>query len=126
MPIVHVRALPQKPGVDVTSALKLVCCDLAAFLGIPDQDVMGTWQTQELGKYVVGKAEAHGQPENTHPPMVQVFDFEGRPPQQVEQIILRIAKTLSAALGINPANLFITYSEAVAGRTYSRGQIRRE
>lgn len=125
MPILHIKALPQQPGVNLTLVMKKVCLELAAVMNLPPRQVWGTWQTLDAGQYVEGEVEAALQPHSTHPPLVELIAFEGRSPEVIEAMLNCVAQTLGRELKIERGNVFITYREARSGRTFTGGEIRR-
>ncbi len=124
MPMIQIRALPQKPGMDVPAALRRTCCDVAARLHLPPNQVWATWVTLAPGHYAEGDVESDFQPAGTHPPYVEVIAFEGRPPEAVSMVITVVAESLVAALELEAGNVFVVYHEAHAGRVYAGGEVR--
>lgn len=125
MPVIHVRALPQKEGIDPTRALQALCPEVARTLGLRERQVFGTWETIHPSRYAEGDVLAERQPDATHPPIVELVAFEGRAPELIESAILAIARVLSRELQIEAGNLFITYREARSGQIFTGGQIKR-
>jgi phenylpyruvate tautomerase PptA (4-oxalocrotonate tautomerase family) len=124
MPVIQIRALPQREGVDVKKALAALCAAVAEVYGCESAHVWATWQCIEPGRYVEGGSGAGLQPEDTHPPIVDILCFEGRSPELIESLLERAAEVLSRELGI-PGNVFITYTEARSGRVFTGGGVRR-
>jgi len=123
MPVLEVRALPQKPGVDRHAALKRVCTELAGALGERPSGTWGTWVELPPGAYVEGDDAPAVQPDSTHPPIVRVFAFEGRSPDLIEKMLTVVADTLATALQVEPGNVFVVYEEGRSGRLYSGGSV---
>lgn len=121
MPVIHVRALPQKPGVDRSAALSGACAALANAAGVRPRAVWATWEELAPADYVEWDAHAEVQPDATHPPLVEIVAAEGRPPEVVEGMITAVARALGAALRIPPENTFITYREVPRGRLWTNG-----
>lgn len=63
------------------------------------------------------------QPRATHPPLVRVIAYEGRPPEVVERMLVTVAETLARELRLEPGNVFVRFEEATAGRLYTGGGI---
>ena len=122
MPIILVKGLPQKSGVDVRVALKETCTRLAEMMDIPKRQVWGTWEDIEPGSYVEGDVAADTQPENSHPPIVNVIAFEGRSPDLIRRALNCVAESLGEKLGVGE-NIFIRYTEAKSGRVWDGGRI---
>ena len=124
MPVVEIRALPQPGGVDVEHVLAAVTRELAALLGEEPSGSWATWEEIPPGRYAEGgDAPAH-QPRTTHPPLVRVTAFEGRPPELVARMLETVAGTLARELGLEPGNVFVRYEEQHSGRLYSGGEVR--
>jgi phenylpyruvate tautomerase PptA (4-oxalocrotonate tautomerase family) len=123
MPVLDIRALPQKPGVDAQAALKRVCTELAQMLGERPTGTWGTWVELLPGSYTEGDDAPAVQPDATHPPLVRLFAFEGKSRETVERMITLVADTLADALRVEPGNVFVTYDEGRSGRVYSGGSL---
>jgi phenylpyruvate tautomerase PptA (4-oxalocrotonate tautomerase family) len=123
VPVVEINALPPQTGIDVARVLAAVTRDLAAVLGEEPRGTWATWQPLEPGRYVEGDVAADRQPAATHPPLVRVTGFEGRPPELVARMLTTVAETLARELGLEPGNVFVRYEEARAGRLYTGGSI---
>jgi phenylpyruvate tautomerase PptA (4-oxalocrotonate tautomerase family) len=123
VPVVEIRALPQKPPVDVPHVLSRVCTDLAAALDVPEKKVWATWQSLEERHYVEGREDAPDQASGTHPPLVRVQAFEGRSEETIRKMLDTVAASVSAALGVEPGNVMVVYEELRSGRVWSGGGI---
>jgi phenylpyruvate tautomerase PptA (4-oxalocrotonate tautomerase family) len=122
MPIVHIDALPQDDAVDLDAVLGAVCHDLAGLLGEKPQGTWATWRTLE--RYVEGTgATPTVQPRTTHPPLVRLVAFEGRPEQQISDLLRCVSATLSRELRLEPGNVFVAYVEARRGRLFTGGEV---
>lgn len=115
MPVLQIRALPQKLPGRIPTALQETCVAIAAAYGCRPEQVWATWEEIPRGFYVEGSHSAEIQPEGTHPPIAQLICFEGKSADEIEKVLLVGAKTLSAGLGI-PGNVFMTYVEATSGK----------
>jgi hypothetical protein len=111
MPILHIRALPQKDPSRVQPALKKTCVAIAEAYGCKSEQVWATWEEIKSGLYVEGENPADTQPSDSHPPVAQLTCFEGKSAVEIENILTAAASTLSESLGI-PNNIFMTYHEA--------------
>lgn len=125
MPVISIRALPQAPGVDRAAAMSKATTAVAAVLGIDARRVWATWTEVEPGLFVEGDVVAQVQPQTTHPPIVDIIAFEGRPPELVERIVRAVVDALGEGLSLPASNLFVTYSEARSGRLWTGGTLRR-
>jgi phenylpyruvate tautomerase PptA (4-oxalocrotonate tautomerase family) len=125
MPVIEVSALPQRDGVDAAAAASAVATAVAALLGEEPQGTWVVWRTLEPGCYVEGDDAPALQPRATHPPLVEVVTFEGRPPELVERLLVAVAETLGRELGLEQGNVFVRWVEATAGRLYSGGRVAR-
>jgi phenylpyruvate tautomerase PptA (4-oxalocrotonate tautomerase family) len=63
------------------------------------------------------------QPATTHPPLVRVIAFEGRPAEQVAALVRCVATTLARELTLEEGNVFVVYEEARPGRLYTGGDV---
>lgn len=115
MPVLHIRALPQKENVDIQSALKKTTVAISEAYGCDPKHVWATWQELSPGFYVEGSNNADIQPESTHPPIGELICFEGKSSEQIKKVLHAAAATLSKELGILD-NIFITYREAKSGQ----------
>jgi hypothetical protein len=123
MLVVRIAALPQQPAVDVEAVLAAVTRELATLLGEEPAGSWATWDTIEPGRYSEGGVAPSFQPADTHPPLVTVVSFEGRPAALVGRMLTCVAETLGRELGLEPGNVFVTYEEARSGRLFTGGQV---
>lgn len=123
MPVLEIRALPQKPGVDTQAALKRACTALAETLGERPEGTWGTWVELPPGSYTEGGNAPSVQPASTHPPIVRLFAFEGKSPEAIERMLTVVAETLASALNVEPGNVFVIYDEGRSGRVHAGGHV---
>jgi phenylpyruvate tautomerase PptA (4-oxalocrotonate tautomerase family) len=121
MPIIEIKALPQKEGIDTAAAMKTICVRLADKMGLEPKQVWATWTAIAPGSYTEGELQAKVQPYSTHPPLVTMLAFEGKSDREIEQAMLTIAEVLSRQLQIDPENIFIKYDETKSGRVFTGG-----
>ena len=122
MPVIR-RALPQPARVDTAAVLARVTAALAELLGDRPEGTWATWEPLEPGAYPEGASTPAEQPRSTHPPLVSLVAFEGRPPELVERMLVCVAETLARELGLEAGNAFVTYEEAASGRVYDGGRV---
>jgi hypothetical protein len=103
--------------------LARVATALAGLLGERPEDTWATWEQLEPGCYAEGAATPDEQPRATHPPLVSIVAFEGRPPELVERMLVCVAETLARELELEPGNVFVRYEEALSGRVYDGGKV---
>jgi phenylpyruvate tautomerase PptA (4-oxalocrotonate tautomerase family) len=121
VPVIKVEALPQALGVDVEQALAELCAEVAAVL---DEEPRGTWATwRTLEHYLEGGEGPEAQPASTHPPLVRVIAFEGRPAELVAEVLRCVANVLARELRLEEGNVFVLYEEAHRGRLYTGGDV---
>lgn len=125
MPVISIRALPQQPGVDRTAAMSNATQAVAAVLGIDPRRVWATWTEVVPALFVEGGVVAERQPQTSHPPLVDIVAFEGRPPELVERIVRAVVDALAEGLSLPTSNFFVTYTEAKSGRLWTGGALRR-
>jgi phenylpyruvate tautomerase PptA (4-oxalocrotonate tautomerase family) len=123
MPVLEISALPQREGIDVRAAVAAVCTEVAAVLGEDASDTWAAWRTVDC--YVEGATAADVQPERTHPPLVRVTAFEGRPAEQIETVIRCVSEALARELRLEAGNVFVLYEEGRSGRLSSGGELMR-
>lgn len=127
MPVITIRALPQ-PSIgraEITRVLSAVSVAAAHAFGVPGRQVWSTWQDIGPGHYVEGAEPASEQPPDTHPPLVDVVAFHGRGEEMIAAALEAIAAAIARELGLDPANVFITYTEGKPGRVFSGGAVLR-
>jgi phenylpyruvate tautomerase PptA (4-oxalocrotonate tautomerase family) len=122
VPVIQVEALPQALGVDVEQALAALCAEVAAVLGEEPRGTWATWRTLE--RYVEGIDGPAIQPSSTHPPLVRVIAFEGRPAELVAELLRCVARVLAGELRLEEGNVFVVYDEALRGRLFTGGSVR--
>ncbi len=125
MPILNIRALPQKDPGKIQDALKKTCVAISEVYGCKPEQVWATWEDIKPGMYVEGNNPEDEQPEHTHPPIVTLTCFEGKSPGEVENILTVASTTLSESLGIGN-NIFLTYHEAKSGQVIAGNGIVRK
>ncbi len=123
MPVVEIRALPQKPPADVPNVLERVCTELATVLDIAEKRVWATWETIEGCHYVEGRQETPDQVASTHPPLVRVLAFEGRSDDVVRVMLETGARRAAEVRGLEGGNVRVTYEARKPGRVWSGGRV---
>ena len=122
MPIVQVTALRQRVGVDVGAVSQALAAAVSGELGEEPSGTWVTWQTLPAGAYREGVDDAPlEQPPATHPPIVRVSAFEGRPPELVARVLSAVAGTIVRELALQPGNAFVVWEELQAGRLHTGG-----
>jgi phenylpyruvate tautomerase PptA (4-oxalocrotonate tautomerase family) len=114
VPVIRIRALPQ-PDIDESGVAAAVVEAVAAVL---DADPRGTWVTWEtVDAYAEGSVTPNRQPPDTHPPIADVL-AGARSPDVVARVLRAVGDTLVAELGLDPGNVFVTFSEVDPARLY--------
>jgi hypothetical protein len=121
VPVLRIEALPQAERVDVEAALERLCNELAELVGEAPGGTWAAWGT--LDHYVEGVRPASTQPASTHPTLVRLTAFEGKPPNQVADLLRRTASVLERELRLDPGNVFVSYEEARRGLLYTGGEV---
>ena len=124
MPVVEIRALPQRDGIDIGAVLTAVTTALAALLNEEPSGTWATWEEIASARYAEGSDTPLSQPRDTHPPLVRVTAFEGRSPELVAAMLDTVAGTLTRELDLDPGNAFVRYDEARSGRLFTGGEVR--
>jgi phenylpyruvate tautomerase PptA (4-oxalocrotonate tautomerase family) len=123
VPVVRIRALRQPGLVDTAAVLASVSQALADLLGEAPDGTWATWEELGPGAYVEGSVAPDEQPRSTHPPLVSLLAFEGRPAEVVDRMLTCVAETLARELDLEPGNVFVTYDEVRSGRVYDGGRV---
>lgn len=123
MPFIHIRALPFAEKPETAGLLEGLCGDFAAATGIGLEHVSATWEWLEPGNYAVGGKAATGQPDATHPLLVDLLAPDFNSAADVERMLTAIADSLAARAGIRRDNIFINQREARSGRVFDAGEI---
>jgi phenylpyruvate tautomerase PptA (4-oxalocrotonate tautomerase family) len=122
VPIVQVTALRQRVGVDLDAVSRAVVSAVATELGDDPAGTWVTWQTLAPGAYREGETPTPSeQPTATHPPLVRISAFDGRPPETVARVLSAVAGTLVRELGLEPGNAHVVWEELQAGRVHTGG-----
>jgi len=122
MPLIEIKALKPRADVDAGRALKNAAWELAKVLGVPPEKVRAVWIPVEC--YAEGDKTISEQPSDTHPPIVSVYAFEGRPPALVEKAILCVAENVCRDLKLAPGNVWVHYTSMGAGTLYIAGAMK--
>jgi phenylpyruvate tautomerase PptA (4-oxalocrotonate tautomerase family) len=122
MPVVQVTALRQPVGVDLGAVSQAVVLAVSRELGEHPTGTWVTWQTLDPGAYREGIDDAPlEQPGATHPPLVRISAFEGRPPDLVARVVSAVAATVTRELGLEPGNVLVVWDELRAGHVHTGG-----
>jgi len=126
MPILHVKALPQKNKVKVKKALAETTLAISKAYGCEQKQVWTTWTELTPEFYLEGTDSVDIQPTHSHPPICELICFEGKAQEVIEETLIVAANTLSSSLGISN-NIFMTYHEAKSGQVVAgNGIVRRK
>jgi phenylpyruvate tautomerase PptA (4-oxalocrotonate tautomerase family) len=122
VPIVQVIALRQRVGLDLDAVSRALVLAVATELGEDPAGTWVTWQILEPGAYREGDAPPPTeQPPATHPPLVRISAFEGRPTETVARVLSAVAGTLVRELGLEPGNAHVVWDELRAGHVHTGG-----
>src|SRR4249919_87422 len=114
MPVVRIRALPQR-GVEVRVVAQAVATALAAEIGHDPRGSWVTWETVDV--YAEGSVTPNEQPRDTHPPLA-IVSAKRRSPEVIGAMLRCVGDTLVQELGLQPGNVFVTYEEIHADGLY--------
>lgn len=123
MPVIEIKALPQKEWISVPNVLKKLSAKVAQVVGLEVKHVWATWESIIPEHYVEGNLESPLQPAGTHPPIVKILAFEGRPHELVEKLMSAVAEVLVGELELEPGNVFILYQELRSGHVFDGGKV---
>ena len=126
MPVVRISGLPQAAVVDQGSVLARLCLRLAEVDDVEARHWWATWQPIAPDAYVEGDVPAPAvQPGASHPPIVEILAFAGRDAKLVERLLTLTSEILGNGLGMEPGNVFVTWTELQPGRVSTGGVVRR-
>lgn len=123
MPVVTLRTLKLPATIQVESLLAELAGAVGPCLGVDPGRVFAVHQA--LAAFVEGNVPASWHQVGTHPPLVDIAAYAGRTGQQVELALLAAAAVVTSALGLDPGNVFVTYTEIGRGRVFTGGSVRR-
>lgn len=123
MPVIEIKALQQKEWISVPIVLKKLATKIAQVIGDQDKKVWATWDTVKPEHYVEGTVESPHQPAGTHPPIVKIIAFEGRPQELIDKMMAAVAELLVKELELEAGNVFITYQELPSGHVFDGGKV---
>jgi hypothetical protein len=115
MPLLQVRALPQKNPVRIPQALKKACAAIVSAYGCTPDEVWATYDEIRSGFYVEGQQSPAQQPVGTHPPLAELLCFEGKSQDVIEKTLVATAQALGEGFGLGK-NVFVTYREVKSGQ----------
>lgn len=124
MTLIEISALPQPATVHIPLVLDRVVLALASAMERDPAGVWATWRTIEPGCYCVRGHAPSTQPQESHDPLVRISAGAGESDAVVSRSLEAVARTLAGALGLEPANIFVVYEEARAGRVFTGGAVR--
>ncbi|OGQ35438.1 MAG: hypothetical protein A3F16_03730 [Deltaproteobacteria bacterium RIFCSPHIGHO2_12_FULL_43_9] len=123
MPVIEIKALPQKEWISVPNVLKKLSAKVSQVMGEEPKHVWASWESIKPEHYVEDNHETPLQPAGTHPPIVKILAFEGRPQELVEKLMSAVAEFLVKELELDPGNVFIIYQELRSGHVFDGGQV---
>lgn len=123
MPVIEIKALPQKEWISVPNVIKKLSAKVAQVIGEEPKHVWSTWETIKSEHYIEDNHESPLQPSGTHPPIVKILAFEGRPQELVEKLMSTVAEVLVKELELEPGNVFILYQELRSGHVFDGGKV---
>lgn len=123
MPVIEIKALPQKEWISVPNVIKKLSAKVAQVIGEEPKHVWLTWETIKSEHYIEDNHESPLQPAGTHPPIVKILAFEGRAQELVEKLMSAVAEVLVKELELEPGNVFILYQELRSGHVFDGGKI---
>jgi phenylpyruvate tautomerase PptA (4-oxalocrotonate tautomerase family) len=126
MPIIQIKALPQKPEIEISKVIKAITTEVSKSTNIPLSNLWVTWETLAEHHYIEGIETTSVQPFNSHPPLINIISYVGKPAKLQEAILTSVGRTVTKELQIDPGNCFIVYSEVKAGHVYDGGEVVKE
>lgn len=115
MPILHIRALPQKDSSRIQRAMRQTCLTIAKLYKCDPEEVWTTWEEVKPGLYLEGETPEDKQPAFSHPPICELICFKGKTTAEIELLLAEATKTLSLELGVGD-NIFMIYREVDSGQ----------
>jgi phenylpyruvate tautomerase PptA (4-oxalocrotonate tautomerase family) len=125
MPLIEIKSLPPRSGADPSAALKNATWEVSKVLGVAPEKIRAVWVALEPGHYADAATLADASQSGTHPPVVHLSCFEGRPPELIEKVVRAVADSVGRDLKVAPGNVWVYYEELKAGRLFVDGAIKR-
>lgn len=126
MPILQVKALPQKNPELIQPALRKTSLAISKFYECDPSNVWVIWDEIKPHLYFEGENSVNLQPSGTHPPIAELLCFEGLDQKSIESLLETTSKALSSGLNLEN-NIFITYKEAKSGQVIAgNGVVRKK
>ncbi len=123
MPLIRITSLPQTTAFPIDDVLEQLCLDFATTTGIALAHVSATWRLLEPGHYAVGGRVARGQPDDSHPLLVDLLVPDFNKPAMIESMLETIAFSLSRHAGVRRDNIFIHCALATSGCVFDQGDV---
>jgi phenylpyruvate tautomerase PptA (4-oxalocrotonate tautomerase family) len=120
MPVITIRSLA-KPD-DSVAASKRIATAIADAAHMAARDIWLVWTPIAPRSYVVNGEAPDAQPDDTHPPLVEISSAAGRPADVVEAMLKATAEAIAAELHVTPLNVRVVFAEVPSRRIYSRGR----
>ncbi len=123
MPFIHIRSLPFQRPFKAAPVLAGLSEDFAAATGIALRHVTATWSFFEPGHYAAGGAIAPGQPDNSHPILIDILAPDFSPPDAIENMLTCVADSIAKRARVPRENVFIHYRQAHSGMVFDAGAV---
>jgi len=120
MPVITIRSLA-KPDDSVAASTRIATA-IADAAHMPARDIWLVWTPIAPRSYVVNGEAPDTQPDDTHPPLVEISSAAGRPADVVEAMLKAAAEAIAAELHVTPLNVRVVFAEVPPRRIYSRGR----
>ena len=124
MPILRITSLPFE-NQDSSTWSAEVCKHFAEITDIPLKHVSATWQLLPNGHYAYAGENAHFQPRDSHPLIVEVMLPDFYALDRVEKIIMAVVEAVSTVTHLPTKNIFVQVNRARSGAVFDEGRIAR-
>lgn len=123
MPFINIKSLPQIGSSVQQSVMKQLSSRFAQEMDMHEKNITITWEVLKPDSYLNNGQFAAGQPQDSHPVMVDLLIPDFNSQSRIEKMMECIAELLAVALSIPVGNVFIHCRLAASGMVLDKGEI---
>ena len=123
MPFIHIKSLPLKNSVDVTSVIRRIAMDFSTKVGIDLSHIHTTWEYYQPGHYAKGDKISDIQSATNYPIIVDLLTPDFNNASQIAVMLETIAESISTNCEFTKKNIFINHRQAHSGMVFDDGEI---
>jgi len=123
MPIIHVRSLPFRESLSVSTIVEGITRDFAKATGVGLEHVMATWAVLPAGHYAVAGKAAQHQPQASQPVLVDLLAPDFNSAAEVGKMLRSVASSISKRAKVPITNIFINCRQAHSGAVFDAGEV---